>query len=68
MKYFQNMTMNATKFANDNETAQIRHKVGVSKEEFLKRLKALNFSRSESRELKRAMEESAKVFGYAGRN
>jgi len=47
-------------------TAKIQRRIGVSKEEFLKRLKALKFSAAEQRELKTAMEASAKVFGYAG--
>ena len=50
----------------DTETARLQRRISVSKEEFLKRLKALKFSDSDRRELKTAMDASAKVFGYAG--
>jgi hypothetical protein len=50
----------------DAETARLQRRISVSKEEFLKRLKALKFSDSDRRELKAAMEASAKVFGHAG--
>jgi hypothetical protein len=47
---------------------QIRRKVGVSKKEFVERLRSVRFTDAEQRELKKAMEESAKVFGHAGRD
>jgi hypothetical protein len=47
-------------------TVKIQRRIGISKEEFLKHLKALKFSESDRRELKQAMEESARVFGHAG--
>jgi hypothetical protein len=49
-----------------HRAVKARRRMSVSKEEFLKRLKALKFSDADRRELKAAMEASAKVFGYAG--
>jgi antitoxin (DNA-binding transcriptional repressor) of toxin-antitoxin stability system len=45
---------------------EIRRKAGVSRAEFLDRLKALQFTESEQRELKQAMRKAAEAFGYAG--
>jgi len=56
----------STTASSRRRAAKIQRRIGVSKEEFLKRLKALKFSAAEQRELKTAMEASAKVFGYAG--
>jgi hypothetical protein len=47
-------------------TVKSQRQIGVSKAEFLKRLKALKFSDADRRELKAVMDASAKVFGYAG--
>jgi len=47
---------------------QMRRKVGVSREELIEALKELRFSADEQRELKAAMSEANKVFGYAGRD
>ena len=45
---------------------EIRRKAGVSREEFLDRLRCSRFTAEESRELARAMNKAAEVFGYAG--
>lgn len=47
---------------------EIRRKVGVSGTELLDRLTAIKFSEAESREMKKAMDASAEVFGHAGSN
>jgi len=43
-----------------------RRTVGVTGAELLRRLKAVRFTPAEQRELKAAMDASAKVFGHAG--
>ena len=48
--------------------AEIRPKVGVSREEFLRRMRGVRFPDEMQTELKHAMDEGAKVFGYAGRD
>jgi len=48
--------------------APLRRRAGVSREEFLHRLKALRFSDADRRELTQATENAAKAFGYAGRD
>jgi len=45
---------------------QIRRAVGITGAELQKRLKAVHFTADEQRELKAAMDASAKVFGHAG--
>ena len=55
-----------TTSARSRETMKIQHRIGVPKAEFLKRLRAVKFSPSDRRELKQAMDASARVFGYAG--
>jgi antitoxin (DNA-binding transcriptional repressor) of toxin-antitoxin stability system len=48
--------------------AQMTRQVGVGRAELLRILSKVNFTAEESRELKRVMDESAKVFGHAGRD
>jgi hypothetical protein len=48
--------------------AEVRPKVGVSRKEFLRRMRGVRFTDKMQAELKNAMEEGAKVFGYAGRH
>jgi len=47
---------------------EIRPKVGVSREEFLRRMRGVHFPDEMQTELQHAMDEGAKVFGYAGRD
>lgn len=46
--------------------AQISPAVGVSKEEFRRTLRKIQWTEGESRELKQAMDAASEVFGYAG--
>lgn len=46
--------------------AEIRRKVGVNRRELQGLLASVKFSKSESMELKEAMDAAAEVFGYAG--
>ena len=48
--------------------AEIRRKVGVNRRELQDLLASVRFSKSESMELKEAMDAAAEVFGYAGGN
>jgi len=48
--------------------AEIRRKVGVNRRELQDLLASVKFSKSESMELKEAMDAAAEVFGYAGRD
>ena len=48
--------------------ARIRPQVGVTREELLKKLSRIDFSKEESQELKQAMDAASDVFGYAGRD
>lgn len=48
--------------------AEIRPKVGVSREDLIKILNEIRFTEEEQRELKAAMNEANLVFGYAGRD
>jgi antitoxin (DNA-binding transcriptional repressor) of toxin-antitoxin stability system len=48
--------------------AQMTRQVGVGRAELLRILGKVNFTAEESRELKRVMDQSAKVFGHAGRD
>jgi antitoxin (DNA-binding transcriptional repressor) of toxin-antitoxin stability system len=48
--------------------AEIRPKVGASREELLRILEHIHWTETESRELKRAMDAVSEVFGYAGRD
>jgi antitoxin (DNA-binding transcriptional repressor) of toxin-antitoxin stability system len=48
--------------------AVIRPKEGVSKEEALRRLNALDWTSAERATLKKAIDEAGEVFGYAGRD
>ena len=45
---------------------QIRRKAGVDRQELLRILKQIKFSKSETKELKQAMDAASEVFGYAG--
>jgi hypothetical protein len=47
---------------------EIRRKVGVDREELVRILKKIRFSKSETEELKQAMDAASDVFGYAGRD
>jgi antitoxin (DNA-binding transcriptional repressor) of toxin-antitoxin stability system len=47
---------------------RIRRQVGVSREELLRKLGKIDFTRDERQELKRAMDAASDVFGYAGRD
>ena len=47
---------------------QIRRNVGVSREELLRKLAKIDFTRKETNELKKAMDAASDVFGYAGRD
>jgi antitoxin (DNA-binding transcriptional repressor) of toxin-antitoxin stability system len=47
--------------------AVIRPKVGVDREEFLRIMTGIKWTKAEAAELKRAMDMSS-VFGYAGRD
>ena len=48
--------------------AEIRPKVGVSKEEFERILGKIRWTEAESGELRKAMDAATEVFGYAGRD
>lgn len=48
--------------------AHVRRKVGVSREELLRKLAKIDFTENETRELKRAMDAASEVWGYAGRD
>ena len=48
--------------------AKIQRKVGASREEMAELLKSIKFSKSETKELKKAMDAASDVFGYAGRD
>ena len=48
--------------------AELRRKVGANRDEILELLKAVTFTKAQTRELKRAMDLAAEVFGYAGRD
>jgi DNA-binding NtrC family response regulator len=47
---------------------RIRRKVGVSREELLRKLAKIDFTREDTKELKKAMDAASDVFGYAGRD
>lgn len=47
---------------------RIRRQAGVSREELLRKLAKIDFSKKESQELRQAMEKASDVFGYAGRD
>jgi antitoxin (DNA-binding transcriptional repressor) of toxin-antitoxin stability system len=46
--------------------AEIRPKVGVSREELIRVLGEIQWTEAESRELRKAMDAATEVFGYAG--
>jgi antitoxin (DNA-binding transcriptional repressor) of toxin-antitoxin stability system len=48
--------------------AKIQRKAGASREEMSELLKSIKFSKSETKELKKAMDAASDVFGYAGRD
>lgn len=48
--------------------ATIQRKVGANREEISELLKSIKFSKSETKELKKAMDAVSDVFGYAGRD
>ena len=48
--------------------ARLRRKAGVSREELLRKLAKIDFTRKETRELKQAMDAASEVWGYAGRD
>ena len=48
--------------------ARIRRQVGCSREELLRKLAKIDFSKAETKELKKAMDSASDVFGYAGRD
>ena len=48
--------------------ARVRRKVGVSREELLRKLAKIDFTEDETRELKQAMDAASEVWGYAGRD
>jgi antitoxin (DNA-binding transcriptional repressor) of toxin-antitoxin stability system len=45
---------------------EIRRKVGVDREELVRILKKIKFSKTETAELKQAMDAASDVLGYAG--
>ena len=47
---------------------QIRRKVGVDRQELVRILNKIRFSKQDSNELKQAMDAASDVFGYAGRD
>lgn len=47
---------------------QIRRKVGVDRQELVRILNKIKFSKQDKKELKRAMDAASDVFGYAGRD
>ncbi len=48
--------------------AELRPKVGASREEMLRILGQIHWTAAESRELTKAMDAATEVFGYAGRD
>lgn len=48
--------------------AEIRRKVGVTREELVERLSEIKFSHTEQNQLTRAMNAAAEMFGHAGRD
>jgi len=48
--------------------ARIRRHPGVSREELLRKLSKIDFTKEESEELKRAMNAASDVVGHAGRS
>jgi antitoxin (DNA-binding transcriptional repressor) of toxin-antitoxin stability system len=46
--------------------AEIRPRIGVSRQEALRRLREIQWTDAESEQLKSATKEANKVFGYAG--
>ena len=48
--------------------AEIRRKIGADRQEMVELLKSVQFTKSDTRELKQAMDTAADVFGYAGRD
>lgn len=48
--------------------AEIKPSVGVSRDELVRILREVRWTAEESRELKAAMDDASKVFGYAGRD
>ena len=53
---------------NGKTVAEIRPKVGVSREEVLRILARISWSEADSRELKAAIDVASEVVGYAGRD
>ena len=53
---------------NGRTVAEIRPKVGVSREEALRVLSHVRWTEAESQELKRALETASDIVGYAGRD
>lgn len=47
---------------------EIRRKVGADRSEMVELLKSVNFTKADTRELKKAMNQAAEVLGYAGRD
>lgn len=47
---------------------EMRRKVGADRKEMMELLRSVNFTKAETRELKRAMDEGAEILGYAGRD
>lgn len=47
---------------------EMRRKVGADRKEMMELLRSVNFTKAETRELKRAMDEAAEILGYAGRD
>ena len=48
--------------------AELRPKVGVSREELARILREIHWTEAESQELRAAMDSATAVFGYAGRD
>jgi antitoxin (DNA-binding transcriptional repressor) of toxin-antitoxin stability system len=48
--------------------AKIKRQIGANREEMAELLKSIKFSKSETKELKKAMDAASDVFGYAGRD
>ena len=46
--------------------AEIRRKVGIDREDLLAMAKRIQFTKAETKELKRAMDAASDVVGYAG--
>ena len=47
---------------------EIRRKAGANRGEMVELLKSVNFTKADTRELKKAMNQAAEVLGYAGRD